>query len=369
METLGIGIIGAGGISEGHGESFARLKDKVTVMAFSDVDLDRASYRAEQFHAPIATNTYENLLKRDDIHIISICSPPGEHFQQIVDSLTAGKHVLCEKPVVLNLLQLDEIEALVNKTGLCFGGAFQWRFGTSIQQLKDLHDQGLFGTIIYATNNLFWHRTQEYFDVPWRHSRAQSGGGIMFTLACHGLDALIYVLGDIASVSAEVAALKYQIEIEDTGAAILRFANGAFGAINATVNAHQQRSHLEIVGTKLEAISSDDPYGVAYAPWQFHSVDPHHERRVQQFLANPKYQFEPASHRRLVEDFVQAVIENRQPAIPVSEIRRSLQVLTAIYKSHRLGCKVALPIEKSDPFYSSLNPNEFYGELAQMKSS
>ncbi len=357
MEKLGVGIIGAGGISEGHGESFARLKDQVKVMAFSDVDLDRASARAEQFKAPIATDRYENLLSRQDIHIISICSPPGDHFQQIVDSLNAGKHVLCEKPVVLSLAQLDEIEALVNRTGLCFGGAFQWRFGTSIQQLKDLHAQGLFGKVIYATNNLFWHRTQEYFDVPWRNTWERSGGGIIFTLACHGLDALIYILGDISAVYGEVAAMKYQIEIEDTGAAILRFNNGAFGAINATVTAHQQRSHLEIVGTELEAISSEDPYGVAYEPWQFHSVDPSHEQRVRQFLASKNYQFAPASHRRLIEDFVTAVMQQRQPSIPVTEIRRSLQVLTAIYKSNRLGCKVNLPIEKDDPFYYRLNPD------------
>ncbi|MDZ7330382.1 MAG: Gfo/Idh/MocA family oxidoreductase [candidate division KSB1 bacterium] len=357
MEKLGVGIIGAGGISEAHGESFARLKDRVSVIAFSDVDLERASSRAEQFNAPIATNRYENLLKREDIHIISICSPPGDHFQQIVDSLSVGKHVLCEKPVVLNLAQLDKIETLVNQTGLCFGGAFQWRFGTGIQQLKDLHEHGLFGKIVYATNNLFWHRTQEYFDVPWRNTWNRSGGGIIFTLACHGLDALIYVLGDISTVIAEVAAMKYQIEIEDTGAAILRFKNGGFGAINATVTAHRQRSHLEIVGTDLEAISPDDPYGVAYQPWQFYSVDAHHEQRVKQFLASKNYQFEPASHRRLVEDFVNAVINKRQPAIHVAEIRRSLQVLTAIYKANRLGCKVELPIDSSDPFYSALNPD------------
>ncbi|UCE05215.1 MAG: Gfo/Idh/MocA family oxidoreductase [bacterium] len=356
MEQLGVAIIGSGGISEGHGESFSRLNDKVKVMAFTDVDISRAKFRAEQFHAPIAATDYSNLLQRDDIHIISICSPPFLHLQTIKDSLQAEKHVLCEKPVVMNLAELDEIEKQVQESGLCFGGAFQWRFGTGVQQLKDLYDNGMFGKIIYATNNLFWHRTQDYFDVDWRHSWDKAGGGIIFNLACHGLDALLWILGDISHVCAEMDTLKFNMEIEDTGSAILRFKNGALGAVNATVNAHYQRSHLEIIGTKLEAISSDDPYGVAYQPWQFRSMDPEYEKQVQEFLSNQNYEFEPASHRRLVKDFVEAIFEQRQPAVDIREIRRSLEVLTAIYKSNRMGKRVELPLEKEDDFYFSLNP-------------
>ena len=356
MEQLGVAIIGSGGISEGHGDSFGQFGDKVKVIAFTDVDIERAKYRAEQFMAPIATTDYINLLHRDDIHIISVCSPPFHHFKTIKDSLQAGKHVLCEKPVVMNLAELDEVEKLAQETGLCFGGAFQWRFGTGVQQVKDLYDDNMFGKIIYATNNLFWHRTQEYFDVDWRHTWDKSGGGIIFNLACHGLDTLIWILGDITSVSAEMDALKYNIEIEDTGSVILRFENEALGAVNATVNAHQQRSHLEIIGTKLEAISSDDPYDVAYKPWQFRSVDPYHENQVQEFLTTRNYKFEPSSHRRLVKDFVEAILEKRPPSVDIHEVRRSLQVLTAIYKSNRICRRIELPITKDDDFYFSLNP-------------
>jgi len=358
MEKLGVAIIGSGGISEGHGESFSKLSDRVKVMAFTDVDISKAQLRAEQFRAPIATTDYANLLKRDDIHIVSICSPPFLHFQTITDSLQAGKQVLCEKPVVMSLAELDEVEKLVQESERCFGGAFQWRFGTGVQQVKELYDHAMFGTMIYATNNLFWHRTQDYFDVDWRHSWDKSGGGIIFNLACHGLDALIYILGDIISVSAELDALKYDIEIEDTGSVIMRFRNGALGAINATVNAHHQRSRLEIIGTKLEAISSDDPYGLAYEPWQFRSVDANYELQVKEFLNEKKYKFEPAGHQRLVEDFVDAIFESRQPAVDVHEIRRSLQVLTAIYKSNRLGRRVELPIETDDAFHKNLNPDQ-----------
>jgi len=359
MEQLGVAIIGSGGISEAHGDSFSRLGEQVKVMAFTDVDISRARKRAEQFNAPIATTDYTNLLQRDDIHIISICSPPFLHLQTIMDSLQAGKHVLCEKPVVMNLAELDKVETLLTTTGLCFGGAFQWRFGTGVQQVKDLYDNDMFGKIIYATNNLFWHRTQEYFAVDWRNTWEKSGGGIIFNLACHGLDALIYILGDIASVSAEMDALKYNIDIEDTGSVILRFQNGALGAVNATVNSHFQRSHLVIIGTKLEAISSNDPYCVAYEPWQFRSVDSDYEKQVQELLAGENYQFEPASHRKLVKDFVNAVIENRQPVVDIHEISRSLQVLTAIYKSSRIGKRVSLPIKKDDAFYFNLNPKQY----------
>lgn len=356
MEPLGVAIIGAGGISVAHAESFGQFGDRVKVMAFSDVDLDRAKARAGQYNAPIAVTDYSELLARDDIHILAICSPPFHHLQTITDGLSAGKHVLCEKPIVLNLAELDRVQKFVDETGLTFAGAFQWRFGTSVQQAKDLYDNGMFGKVVYATNTMHWHRTQDYFDVDWRHTWAKSGGGIIFTLACHGMDALMYILGDIEAVSAEMDALKYNIEIEDTGSVIMRFQNRAIGAINATVNAQKQRSVLEVIGTKLEAISSDDPYCVAYEPWQFRSIDAEYEKLVHEFLSRQHYTHVPAGHQRLVKDFVEAIWEKRQPKINIDEIRKSLQVLTAIFKSNRLGRRIELPIQRDDPFYASLNP-------------
>jgi len=356
MEQLGVAIIGAGGISVAHAESFGQFGDRVKVMAFSDVDLDRAKTRADQYHAPIATTDYTELLGRDDIHILAICSPPFHHVQTITDSLSAGKHVLCEKPIVLNLAELDRVQKFVDETGITFAGAFQWRFGTSVQQAKDLYDNCMFGKVVYASNTMHWHRTQDYFDVDWRHTWAKSGGGIIFTLACHGMDALMYILGDIDAVSAEMDALKYNIEIEDTGSVIMRFRNRAIGAINATVNAQKQRSVIEVIGTKLEAISSDDPYCVAYEPWQFRSVDAEYEKLIHEFLTRQQYAYVPAGHQRLVKDFVEAIWEKRPPKINIDEIRKSLQVLTAIFKSNRLGRRIELPILRDDPFYASLNP-------------
>ena len=78
--------------------------------------------------------------------------------------------------------------------------------------------------------------------------------------------------------------------------------------------------------------------------------------QVNEFLLSKKHEFEPASHRKLAKDFVEAILEKRQPSVDVKEIRRSLQVLTAIYKSNRTGRRVDLPIEKDDPFYMNLNP-------------
>lgn len=357
MEKFGAAIIGSGGMSAGHAEGFRQMPNEVKIMAFADIDLNKAKERAKQFDAPLAVTDYHDLLKRNDIHIISIVTPPYHHFQTIIDCLQAGKHVLCEKPVVLSLAQLDKIEKKVKETGVQFGGAFQWRFGTSVQMAKDLYDSGMFGKISYASTNLYWHRDQNYFNEDWRHTWTKSGGGIIFTLACHGLDALMHIIGDVDSVSAELDSLNFNIEIEDSGSIILRFKNRAVGHIAATVNAHRQRSRLEIIGTKLEAISGNDPYGVAYEPWEFRSVDQKHENQVREFLKQKKYDYVPVSHNRLIADFVHSISENRAPAVNVKEIRRSLRILTAIYKANRLGEKVYLPILPNDPFYHSMNPD------------
>ncbi len=359
MDQIGVGIIGCGGISQAHAESFQRLNRNLPIkmIAFADVNLKKAQQRKSQFGAIVAVEDYRKMIESEDIQIVSIASPPWHHFQTIKDCLLAGKHVLCEKPVVLNLAQLDEIEKIAVESNCTFGGAFQWRFGNGVRQAKALYDHGFFGKVVYASNNLFWHRTEEYFRVEWRNCWEKSGGGIMFTLACHGLDALIYILGDVDHVSAELDAIHFNIEIDDSGAVILRFKNGALGHIAATVNAQKQRSRLEIIGTRLEAISSEDPYGVAFKPWQFRSVDKKHQQQVNEFLKQNQRPKPKDYHDLLVADFVDAVLKIRQPLANTQEIRRSLQVLTAIYKANRLAARVNLPILGDDPFYHNMNPN------------
>lgn len=355
MDKIGVAIIGCGGMSSGHAEAFKNISD-VDIIAFSDININKAKLRAEQFTAPLYFSDHEKILNRDDIQIISIVTPPFHHFQTIKDCLSAGKHVLCEKPVILNLAQLDEIENILQTRKLTFGGALQWRFGAGVQQAKTLLDNDYFGQVMYASNNLYWRRTQEYFDVDWRNSWEKSGGGIMFTLACHGLDVLIYLLGDVDHVSAELDSLKYNMEIEDSGTVILRFKNNALGHVAATVNAQRQRSRIEIIGSRLEAISSDDAYGVAYEPWTFRSVDARFENKISQILAARHDQFIPAQHQLLINDFVAAVRSKIQPAVNIDEIRRSLQVLTSIYKANRLKKRIYLPVKNNDRFYANLNP-------------
>jgi UDP-N-acetyl-2-amino-2-deoxyglucuronate dehydrogenase len=261
--TIGIGIIGAGGIAEAHIYAYSRVPERARVVALADVDKDRASRLAAKLaiDAEVVAD-YRELFSRDDVQAVSVCTPPFLHAEISAAALRAGRHVLCEKPVAATLAELDEIERAQAESGRVFSGVFQWRFGRGAKQVRWLVDQGKFGRLHLGLAETLWFRDHPYYDhVPWRGSWRDECGGVTVSQAIHAIDCLVWFLGEPVSVYAQAGTFRARIEADDTAAAIIRFANGAIGQITSTVNTHgKECTRLELYGSDLSAVGGGEPY-------------------------------------------------------------------------------------------------------------
>jgi predicted dehydrogenase len=354
---LGVGFIGAGAIANDHIQGFKACRDDVEIIAFADVDEERAKQRMEQCGAKAYHKDYKELLKRDDIQIVDVVTPPFNHASISMEALQAGKHVLCEKPIALNLKEIDDIVKVRDESGKIFSGVFQWRLGTSARQAKRLIDEGKFGDIMLAKSAILWHRPASYYQVWWRGTWAQEGGGVTLGQACHAVDLLFYLVGEPHHIYAEMDTFIHNIEIEDTSVALARLNNGALAELTATVNAQTNRSRMEIYGTKLAVISPENPYDFDHHPWQFFCADENYLKEIQEYVAQEMAWEVEGGHVAQVKNFIDSVKHNTKPFISAETSRLSLEIITAIYKSAMTGTRVTFPISPDDPFYVQKPPD------------
>ena len=357
-DPVGIGVIGAGGISHSHLLAYRSRanRDRARVVAIADIDASRAKAQAEQYSIEHVFTDWREMIAHPAVRAVSVCTPPFLHVEQSVAALRAGRHVLCEKPVSPTLAGLDEIAAAERESGAIFEGVFQHRVGQGARQVKALIDAGRFGRLVFGLSETIWQRPQEYYDVWWRGTFEQECGGVTMGHGIHSIDMLAWLMGEPASLFADAVTVKLGIAVEDTSAATVRFRAGAIGQIIVTVNAQDNRSRLEIFGTDLQAVSSESPYDPTAAPFRLTSLDAASAARaadeaIERFPEETKH-----LHVPMVQDFLSAIIEDRPPLVTVAECRRSMELITGMYKSAMTGERVTFPIAKDDPFYARIPP-------------
>ena len=360
-EPVGVAVIGAGAIAQAHLYSFQQARERARLVAVADVDETRAKTSAERFGVGLACRDYQDLLTRDDVQALSICTPPFTHLEMATAALRAGKHVLCEKPVAPTLAGLDAIAEAQRASGCVFSGVFQLRFGRGAQQLRLILDEERFGSLHLGLAETLWFRDHPYYDdVGWRGTWAQEWGGVTVSLAVHLIDCLLWFMGEPASVYAEAGTFRARIEQDDTGVAVVRFRNGAIGQITSTVSSFgQERSRLELYGTELIAISRGPAHDSTSQPLLLSSPDPARAEVLQRELNERIPQGYAILHQGAIADFLEAIQGGRPPLVGVDACRAALQVTTAIYKSAMTGQRVELPIRHDDLFYHHLPPEGF----------
>jgi predicted dehydrogenase len=162
------------------------------------------------------------------------------------------------------------------------------------------------------------------------------------------------MMGEPASLVADAATVKLDIQVEDTSAATVRWRNGAIGQIVVTVNAQDNRSRLEIFGDDLQAVSSQDAYGPTATPFVLASIDPAAADAAAQWAAEQRPNETKHLHVPMLADFLDAIEHNRSPLVTVDECRRSMELITGMYKSAMTGQRVTFPIANDDPWYKKI---------------
>ncbi|HTQ00199.1 MAG TPA: Gfo/Idh/MocA family oxidoreductase, partial [Casimicrobiaceae bacterium] len=220
MTKLRVAIAGAG-IGRQHAAAFRELADRFDLVAVGDPSPERRDALARDFRIARTAASFEALLLDDDVDVVDICTPQSLHFGQALAALAAGKHVICEKPVVGSLAECDELAATSRASGRHVMPIFNYRFGAGLQKLLHLIGRGVTGRHYLTTAETTWRRGPAYFAVGWRGRRAQAMGGCLLTQAIHAHDAVTLALGPVRSVYGAIATRVNPVETEDCAAATL----------------------------------------------------------------------------------------------------------------------------------------------------
>jgi UDP-N-acetyl-2-amino-2-deoxyglucuronate dehydrogenase len=250
MEKMRFAIIGCGRIAQRHA---AHIKSKGILGAVCDVVKEKADRLAEAYKAKAYYSVEELLEKEPGLDVVSICTPNGLHAEHSIKALQAGFHVLCEKPMALRAGDCEKMIRAAEKAEKRLFIIKQNRYNPPVVAVKKALDEGRLGKIYSIQLNCFWNRGLDYYTNSWKGTM-KLDGGTLFTQFSHFIDLLYWLLGDITEVQSMMHNYAHvdAIEFEDTGVAILKFANGAIGAINYTVNSFEKNMEgsLTIFGEK-----------------------------------------------------------------------------------------------------------------------
>jgi predicted dehydrogenase len=347
---LHIGVVGSG-IGRAHIQAYQMLPERFDVVAICDSDETRAHEVATMHDIPYVLTDLGDLCQREDLDVIDLCTPSYLHFSQVQKVLSAGKHVICEKPVAGSLKEIDELILAEAHSGKWVMPIFQYRFGHGAQKLKYLIQEGIAGQAYLSTVETAWRRRAAYYAVPWRGKWETELGGALVTLAIHAHDLLYYVLGPIKSVFARTTTLVNPIETEDCVSASLEMVDGSLASLSVTTGSVAQISRHRFCFSNLTAESHTAPYSNTSDPWIFTGDSPELTERINKAL--DRFVPLPEGFAGQFYRFSEALQHNTEPPVTLTDSRSSLELITAIYYSAQTGQVVNLPIGSEHPKYMS----------------
>ena len=241
---LTFAIIGCGNIGKRHA---AYVQEAGKLIAVCDIDKEKAIETGNKYNAAIFF-TIEELLNNEKPNVVVICTPNGLHAKQSIESLRAGCHVLCEKPMAISSKDCIDMIDAAGKANRNLFIVKQNRFNPPVVAVKKILEEKKLGEVYSLQLNCFWNRDAAYYKNSWKGTLALDGG-ILFTQFSHFIDLLYWMIGDIKNVKAirKNFAHKDIIEFEDTGVALLEFENGVIGSINYTVNSYKKNMEGSLV--------------------------------------------------------------------------------------------------------------------------
>jgi predicted dehydrogenase len=345
-------IVGCGTIGKLHAKAYRDAKE-IQLAAVVDEAEDRAATLGGEFGVPSYTRM-EEVLERDDIDFIDICTPSGVHADAAIAAARAGKHCLSEKPLDITPQRCDKMIAAFEKSRTTLGGVFQHRFADDVRQTKTAIDDGRFGRITLATCSTPWWRTQEYYDSgAWRGTWKFDGGGALMNQSIHAIDLLVWLAGPIKTITARTALLAHErIEVEDVAVAVCEFESGALGVIQGTTAAYPGSGvRHEIMGTDGMAYFVNDEIEL----WKLRDEEGAEKpaapasRRAGTGAASDPKALAGILFTRNFDDTAQAARAGTAPCVSGLEAKKSVEVICAIYQSARTGKPVTLPLKEFHP--------------------
>lgn len=334
------GVIGSGGIARRRTISEGILKaENAELSVVFDVDEKVNAEVAEESGAREA-HSVEALLD-GDVEVVYVATPAHLHHDQVKICARAGKHVLCEKPLGMTILQADEMIESCGTAGVKLGCAFMMRFVAQHIEAAKLIKDGKLGKPTYARAQLScWYPPIEH---AWRQNPATGGGGSLIDMGGHCIDLLEMFFGRVSRVSCFTNSIVHGYESEDSATAMLCFENGAMATVDTffCIPDSSSKNVLELYGSQGSILCSgtigQGPAGemVAFLEERGKGYDAQQRRGVDDGIVIAP---EPVNtYRAEIEEFSQAIIDDRDPVIDGQLGLRSQKIMAACYESAESG--------------------------------
>lgn len=350
---INVAIVGTGSISGSHIRAYLNFPEKCKLKVFVSRKLDNAIAKAKEFGLEIeVVESYEEILNREDIHLVSICTPPYTHADMAIDFLKSKKHIIIEKPMALSLEECDAMIKAAKDNNRILSVVAQNRYTDSISKLKQTIDSKLIGDIFHAQVDAYSWRGSNYYDLWWRGTWEKEGGGATINQGIHHIDLLNWIMGLPDEVTAVMANSAHKnCEMEDISISMLKYKNGALGQITASVIHHGEERQMIFQGSGGRISSPWRVYSSKSRGNGFPEEDKEKEREIQLFYdAIPDLAY--SKHEGQIFNVLSAIEQDTKPEVDGIDGRNAIEVVTAIYKSASTGKSIKLPILKKDPYYT-----------------
>jgi predicted dehydrogenase len=362
---LRVAIAGCGVIGRTHAAAVRELPELLVTALIDEVaeasEALAAWIEQDGTPRPATFRTLGEALAGSAVDLVIIATPSGLHIEQALEVLEAGKHVVIEKPLDVNLDRANEILAAAadaEAKGLVASVISQHRFDPASRAVDEARRAGRFGRLTSAIASVSWWRSQGYYDSgAWRGTWAMDGGGAVMNQGVHTVDLLLWFLGRPVEISAKTALLAHDgLEVEDTAVATVTFESGALAVVHATTAAYPGLTvRLQVMGSKGSAVIDNDH--LEY----FHAADAadHAEssmgllgggnQAADELAKYPEEPVEaldptvyPAGHVRQYRDIVEAIRQERPAGVTVRDAVTALATVRALYLSSTLGQPVLI---------------------------
>ena len=363
MNKIRTALVGYGKVAHLHARALASIPEAEFV-AVCGWRPERAAAFAQQYGVAAYADVDE-MIRQAGVQAVIICTPHPAHAEPAVSAAERGVHVLVEKPLASDLADCDRMIAAAEQAGVKLGVIGQRRFYEPVLRVRAAIDSGKIGTPILGSVVMYGWRDEAYYQAdPWRGKWDTEGGGVLVNQAPHQLDLLQWLMGPIDEVFGMWANLNHPyVAIEDTAVAVLRFRNGGLGNLIVSNSqkpglygkVHIHGSNGATVGVQTEGGSMfiAGMTSILEAPINDVWTVPGEEDRLAEWQAADRAAFariDATVHyiRLQDQDFLQAILEDRSPAITGWAGRVTVEIFSAIYRSQRDHVPVSFPM-KAEP--------------------
>jgi UDP-N-acetyl-2-amino-2-deoxyglucuronate dehydrogenase len=339
-----VGLVGCGRISKNHFGSIEQHAADFALAAVCDVDPTVLQAHTTQYKVP-GYASMADMLDKEQLDLVSICTPSGLHPQQAILAAQYGVHVLTEKPMGTRLSEGVAMVKACDQAGVRLFVVKQNRRNATLQLLKQAVERGRFGRIYNVSLNVFWTRPQDYYDHGngWRGTWEYDGGAFM-NQASHYIDLLDWIIGPVESVMAYTATQARDIEAEDSGVAAIRWQSGAMGTLNVSMLTYPKNleGSITILGEKgtvrIGGLAVNE-----IQEWQFADAWPEDaEIKNASYATTSVYGI---GHPLYYQNVVDVMRGHAEPETDGRSGLKSLELIVAMYRSAKDGVKVSLPLD------------------------